>query len=149
MQYPSLYTLILSLLTKAHGQYVTPGTFELAGRAGVPPMHAALLPNGQVMFLDKLENYTECTFATGRYAYSTLYDPYSYELQPLKVSSNAFCCGGAFLADGTLMTMGGNAPLTWLDDSIADGFDALRYLYNIEQIGHWNEYEGVKMSSKR
>ena len=112
-------------------------------------MHAALLQNGNVVFLDKLENYTEAELPDGRHAYSTIYNPHNHELRSLAVASNAFCCAGAFLADGTLMTMGGNGPLTWLDDSITDGFDALRYLHNQNERTNWIEYPGVKMSSKR
>lgn len=146
-----LYSILTILLTSAIGENVLPGTFELAGRSGVPPMHAALLPNGNVVFLDKLENYTEARLANGRYAYSTIFDPQTHDLQPQKVPSNAFCCGGAFLSDGTLMTMGGNGPLTWLDDSVGDGFDALRYL-RVDQSGKntdWIEYDNIKMYSKR
>jgi hypothetical protein len=29
------------------------GSFNVVGDSGVPAMHAALMPNGQVMFLDK------------------------------------------------------------------------------------------------
>jgi len=137
------------LLSTVASQHVTPGRFEPAGHSGVPVMHAALLPNGHVVFLDKLENYTEARLQNGRYAYSTVYNPLNLELKPQAIPSNAFCCGGAFLVDGTLMTMGGNGPLTWLDDSIADGFDALRYLYDNEESGDWVEYVGVKMSSRR
>lgn len=138
-----LCTLTAALLTKVYSQ------FEPAGRSGVPVMHAALLPTGNVVFLDKLENYTESRLPNGRYAYSTVYDTETRELRPLSLTSNAFCCGGAFLADGTLMTMGGNGPLTWLDDSIDDGFDALRYLYDNPQTGNWIQYSGVRLSSKR
>ncbi|KAK5088903.1 hypothetical protein LTR05_003126 [Lithohypha guttulata] len=56
-------------------------------------MHAALLSNGKVVFLDKLENYTESKLPTGRNAYSVEYDPTTHELSPLSLSSNAFCCG--------------------------------------------------------
>lgn len=144
-----LCTAIALLLTSVASQNVIPGRFELAGRSGVPIMHAALLPNGNVVFVDKLENYTESKLPNDRYAYSTVYNPDTYELQPLVTPSNAFCCGGAFLADGTLVTMGGNGPLTWLDDSIANGFAALRYLYNNDKTADWIEYPGNKMSSKR
>ena len=38
-------------------------------------MHAGLMPNGQVIFLDKLENYTQIKLGDGQYAYSSEYDP--------------------------------------------------------------------------
>lgn len=147
----SFFNIVAALAASAVGQHVLPGTFELAGRSGVPAMHAALLPSGNVVFLDKLENYTEAKLDSGRYAYSTIFNPDTHELRPQRVPSNAFCCGGAFLADGTLMTMGGNGPLSWLDNSVADGFNALRYLYTnaTEQGGDWAEYDNVKMYSKR
>lgn len=123
--------------------------FEMAGRSGVPVMHAALLTNGKVVFLDKLEDYTESRLSNGRYAYSTEYDPKTQTVQPLSLVTNAFCCGGSFLADGTLMTMGGNGPLTWLDDSITDSFAALRYLFPNENSQGWIEYPGTTLSSNR
>ena len=144
MHFSLILTAVAALTRQASAQDDLPGKFELAGRSGVPVMHAALLPNGKVVFLDKLENYTESKLPTGRYAYSVEYDPATHELFPLSLSSNAFCCGGAFLADGTLLTVGGNGPLSQLDDSIADGFDALRYLGK-----GWVEYPGVHMDSRR
>ncbi len=91
-------------------------------------MHAALLPNGRVIFLDKVENYTQLQLANGRLAYASEYDPVTKELVPLAYKTNAFCCGGTFLADGTLLSVGGNGPLEDLDPSVGDGFAALRYL---------------------
>ena len=52
-----------------------PGSFKIVGQAGVPAMHAGLMPNGRVIFLDKLENYTQIKLADGYYAYSAEYDP--------------------------------------------------------------------------
>ncbi|RFU35047.1 hypothetical protein B7463_g1328, partial [Scytalidium lignicola] len=104
------------------------GSFSIVGQSGVPAMHAALLPNGRVMFLDKLENYTQLRTPDGYYAMSAEYDPVTNIPFPLAYSTNAFCTGGAFLANGTVISVGGNAPLTWLDPNIGDGFKAIRYL---------------------
>lgn len=38
-------------------------------------MHAGLMPNGRVIFLDKVENYTQIKLPDGQYAYSSEYDP--------------------------------------------------------------------------
>ena len=38
-------------------------------------MHAGLMPNGRVIFLDKVENYTQIKLPDGQYAYSAEYDP--------------------------------------------------------------------------
>ncbi|ATZ50700.1 Bcgo1 [Botrytis cinerea B05.10] len=105
------------------------GAFNIVGSSGVPAMHAALMPNGRVMFLDKLENYTQLKLPNGYYAMSSEYDPATNAVAtPLAYKTNAFCSGGTFLADGRVVSLGGNAPLDWLDPNIGDGFDAIRYL---------------------
>ncbi|CZR63858.1 related to glyoxal oxidase precursor [Phialocephala subalpina] len=104
------------------------GRFIVVGQSGVPAMHAGLMPNGRVFFLDKLENYTQLKTSDGYYAMSSEYDPATNNVVPLAYSTNAFCSGGTFLADGRVISVGGNAPLTWLDPNIGDGFTAIRYL---------------------
>lgn len=47
----------------------------MVGQAGVPAMHAGLLPNGRVVFLDKVEDYSQIKLANGQFAYSAEYDP--------------------------------------------------------------------------
>ena len=91
-------------------------------------MHAALMPNGRVVFLDKVENYTHLNLSDGQYAYSSEYDPETNTVVPLAYKTNAFCAGGSFLANGTLISVGGNAPLTWLDPTVGNGFRGIRYL---------------------
>lgn len=39
-------------------------------------MHAGLMPNGRVVFLDKVENYTQIKLPDGQYAYSAEYVSY-------------------------------------------------------------------------
>ena len=56
-----------------------PGAFNVVGKSGVPAMHAGLLPNGRVVFLDKVENYTQIKLPNGQYAYSAEYDPATNE----------------------------------------------------------------------
>lgn len=91
-------------------------------------MHAALMPNGRVFFLDKIENYTQLVLPNGQFAYSSEYNPADNTRVPLSYKTNAFCSGGAFLPDGRVLSLGGNAPLTWLDPTVGDGFNAIRYL---------------------
>lgn len=38
-------------------------------------MHAGLLQNGRVVFLDKVENYSQIKLPNGQFAYSAEYDP--------------------------------------------------------------------------
>ncbi|KAL7274155.1 hypothetical protein RUND412_002955 [Rhizina undulata] len=104
------------------------GSFAVIGQSGVPAMHAGLLPNGRVVFLDKVENYTQLKLSDGQYAYSSEYDPETNTVVPLSYKTNAFCAGGVFLANGDFVSLGGNAPLSWLDPTVGDGFNAIRYL---------------------
>lgn len=105
-----------------------PGTLTIKGRSGVPAMHAGLMPNGRVVFLDKVENYTEIKLPNGQYAYSSEYDPATQQLVPLAYKTNAFCSGGIFLADGRFASLGGNAPLSFIDPTVGDGFKGIRFL---------------------
>lgn len=105
-----------------------PGSIALKGRSGVPAMHAGLMPNGRVVFLDKVENYTELKLPNGQYAYSSEWDPVTGDLVPLSYKTNAFCSGGIFLADGRFVSLGGNAPLDFIDPTVGDGFRGIRMI---------------------
>lgn len=61
----------------------SPGSFKVLGQAGVPAMHAGLLQNGKVVFLDKVENYTQLKLGNGQFAYSAEYDPRTNTRVPL------------------------------------------------------------------
>jgi hypothetical protein len=109
--------------------------------------------NGRVVFLDKVENYTQLKLPNGQYAYSSEYDPATNRAVPLAYSTNAFCSGGTFLADGRLISVGGNGPLSFIDPTVGDGFTAIRYLTrsatNASLDGqNWSE-PGNKLSSAR
>jgi len=91
-------------------------------------MHAGLLPNGRVVFLDKVENYTQLKLPNGQYAYSSEYDPATNQVVPLAYKTNSFCAGGIFLPDGQFLALGGNAPLDFIDPTVGDGFTGIRYL---------------------
>jgi hypothetical protein len=130
-----------------------PGSFNIVGESGAPAMHAGLLPNGRVVFLDKVENYTNVKLPNGQYAYSTEYDPATNKYTPLAYKTNAFCAGGSFLADGRFISLGGNAPLDFIDPTVGDGFDAIRYLSRSSSDASLNGQDwsepGNKLSTKR
>ncbi|MCJ1367405.1 hypothetical protein MMC16_006538 [Acarospora aff. strigata] len=105
-----------------------PGKLAVVGDSGVPAMHAGLMPNGRVVFLDKVENYSQIKLADGQFAYSAEYDPATNTAVGLKYKTNAFCSGGAFLPDGRWLSLGGNGPLDFIDPTVGDGFNAIRYL---------------------
>ncbi|KKZ60439.1 hypothetical protein EMCG_00725 [[Emmonsia] crescens] len=128
------------------------GKFEIVGQSGVPAMSAALLANGRVVFVDKVENYTQLVLDNGQYAYSSEYDPVTNTVVPLSYKTNAFCSGGVFLEDGRLINIGGNAPLA-MDPTVGDGFQALRYLTRPLGSKDWDgkpwDEPGNKLSSNR
>ena len=131
-----------------------PGSFNVVGQAGVPAMHAGLMPNGRVVFLDKIENYTQLRVpATGYYAYSSEYNPATNQVVPLAYKTNAFCSGGQFLADGRFISVGGNANLDFIDPTVGDGFNAIRYLKRSASDASLNGQDwsepGNKLNSNR
>jgi hypothetical protein len=64
-------------------EHPMPGKFSIVGDSGVPVMHAALMPNGKLVFLDKVENYTQLRLNNGDLAFSAEWDPDSKALTPL------------------------------------------------------------------
>lgn len=130
-----------------------PGSFKIVGDSGVPAMHVGLLPNGKVVFLDKIENYTQIKLDNGQYAYSTEYNPATNKYTALAYKTNAFCAGGSFLANGDFISLGGNGPLDFIDTTVGDGFDGIRYLSRSSSDASldgkdWKE-PGNKLNSKR
>jgi hypothetical protein len=85
---------------------------------------------------------------------SSEYDPDTNTVIPLAYKTNAFCSGGAFLADGSVVSLGGNAPLEWLDPNIGDGFNGIRRLFRSSQDDRqngaaWIESDNNKLASNR
>lgn len=148
MKYFYSFILLLTLLTGiATGQDEPLGSFEIVGDSGVSVMHAALLSNGKLAFLDKVEDRNKIFLPNGRPAYSCVYDPAAKEIKPLSTVTNPFCCAGAYLADGRIISIGGNGPLD-LDSTVGDGFDAIRYLDAAGAQSGLTE-PGNKLSTKR
>jgi hypothetical protein len=111
------------------------------------------MPNGRVVFLDKVENYTELKLGNGQYAYSSEYDPVTQKVTPLAYKTNAFCSGGIFLADGRFASLGGNAPLDFIDPTVTDGFRGIRFLKRSSSDASlngqaWNE-PGTQLDTPR
>ncbi|KAG0132211.1 glyoxal oxidase N-terminus-domain-containing protein [Tuber indicum] len=129
------------------------GEFTIIGQSGVPAMHAGLLPNGRAIFLDKVENYTQLKLPNGQFAYSSEYNPDDNTVVPLAYNTNAFCAGGIFLANGDFVSLGGNAPLDFIDPTVTNGFDAIRYITRSSSDASFNGQNwrepGNKLASNR
>ena len=52
-------------------------------------MHAALMRNGRVVFLDKIEKFTQLKLSDGQYAYSAEYDPATNQVVGLGYKVNS------------------------------------------------------------
>ena len=89
--------------------------------SGVPAIYAGLMENGRAFFLDKVENHTQLKLPDGQYVYLAEYDPATNQVVPLQYKTNTFCSGGSFgsfgsfLPGGRVISVGGNAPLTFID----------------------------------
>jgi len=116
-------------------------------QAGVAAMHAGLMQNGRVIFLDKVEKYAQINTTDNDWAYSAEYDPVTNQVVPLKYKTNAFCSGGAFLADGRWVSIGGNAPLD-VDKSVGNGFSAVRFLSRSATDASLNGQDWVEDQTK-
>ena len=78
------------------------------GLSGVAAMQLTIISPTHALIFDKVEhNYASIE---GAPAWSVLYDINTDELRPLLLESNSFCASGAFLSNGTLITIGGNRP---------------------------------------
>ena len=131
-----------------------PGSIRVvSNRAGVPAMHAGLMTNGRVVFLDRVEDNTQLRLPNGQFAYSAEYNPADNAVVPLAYKTNAFCSGGAFLPDGRMVSLGGNDALAFLDPTVGNGFRGIRYLSRSKDSASlngksWSE-PGNKLASNR
>ena len=116
-------------------------------------MHAALMQNGRVIFLDKVENYSPLRLSNGQMAYSAEFDLNTRQAMPVSYLPNAFCSSGNFLADGRLVSLGGNDALPYFDPTVTSGFDGIRYIERSAtnaalDATPWSE-PGNKLASRR
>lgn len=81
-----------------------------------------------MVFLDKVEDYSELNLTNGRFAYSAEYDPLTNQVVPLAYKTNPFCSGGIFTADGRFLDLGGNFGLPTVDSTVGNGIQGIRYL---------------------
>ncbi|KAF2436673.1 galactose oxidase [Tothia fuscella] len=111
-----------------------PGYFKLGGSSGVPGMHVAITSNQNVVFLDKVENCTVAKLQNGKNAYSSEYHLEYDTFTPLSYRTNAFCSGGTTTKNGSILSVGGNAPLPDVDPDIGDGFRGIRLYHRAKEV---------------
>jgi hypothetical protein len=90
------------------GQTVPHGwTLVQKGTTGVNAMQLAVVSATHALIMDKVE-HNPLTIDSGHPAWGALFNLDTYAVTPLRVQSNSFCAGGAFLGNGTLANVGGN-----------------------------------------
>ncbi|KIL69989.1 copper radical oxidase [Amanita muscaria Koide BX008] len=76
------------------------------GSTGVNAMQLAIISSTHAIIIDKVE-HNPLTIE-GHPAWAAIYDLNTHGVRPLKLGTNSFCAGGAFLRNGTLVNVGGN-----------------------------------------
>lgn len=102
------FVVTLQTITQGPGRISSAGGWNLVqrGMSGVSAMQLVIVSPTHALIFDKVEhNYAS---ASGRPAWSVLYDINTDEIQPFSLLSNSFCAAGSFLSNGTLVSIGGN-----------------------------------------
>src|SRR3954465_1074800 len=95
----SVFRTVPLLLTYGVWCYAQVGQFDIAQTAPYSPIHAHLLPTGQVMFWDSYDKADN----------AQLWNPSTGAFTPAaKAGYNIFCTGFSFLANGHLLITGGH-----------------------------------------
>ncbi|EJD44964.1 hypothetical protein AURDEDRAFT_64772 [Auricularia subglabra TFB-10046 SS5] len=79
------------------------------GTTGVAAMQLTVVSPTQILIVDKVERNP--LLVNGHSAWSALYNTDTNTVRPVDVVTNSFCAGGAWLSNGTLLNVGGNAVL--------------------------------------
>ena len=87
---------------------LTGWTLVQKGTTGVNAMQLAIISSTHALIMDKVEHNPLTVSTSGRPAWGALYNLATHAVTPLRVQSNSFCAGGAFLGNGTLINVGGN-----------------------------------------
>jgi hypothetical protein len=121
------------------------------GTTGVAAMQLAIVSSSHAIILDKVEHNP---LTIGEIpAWGALYDLNTDAIRPLKMVSNSFCAGGAFLSNGTLVSVGGAA----VDKSgfgDVNGLQGLRLFHpcdseNADKCEIYENPSRIKMASPR
>ncbi len=103
------------------------GTWTLTqnGTTGVSAMMMVVLNPTMVLFLDKVEDNALRT-PDGNPAWGALFNLDTKAVTPLKLKTNTFCAGGAFISNGSFVSTGGNGIVS--EYEAADGWQGLRLM---------------------
>ncbi|KPV77092.1 uncharacterized protein RHOBADRAFT_49404 [Rhodotorula graminis WP1] len=99
--------------------------FASAGSTGVAAMQVTVVDDDHILIYDKAEN-NALKDASGASAWASLYTISTKKVRALNVVTNAFCAGGGWIGNGTLVSVGGNPQQTYINDKAEDGLAALR-----------------------
>ncbi|EFP83743.1 uncharacterized protein PGTG_09456 [Puccinia graminis f. sp. tritici CRL 75-36-700-3] len=119
------------------------------GKTGVSAQQISVVGEKYVLIIDKVEHNP--LQINGRPAWAALYNLETDEVTPLSLKSNSFCAGGSYLANGTLLNLGGNAPEFEKGEfGDTNGLQSIRF-YTPCDDGKCaiNEYDSIKLTTAR
>ncbi|PLW12098.1 hypothetical protein PCASD_24199 [Puccinia coronata f. sp. avenae] len=119
------------------------------GYTGVSAQQITVVGDKYALIIDKVEHNP--LKINGTPAWAALYNLETNEVVPLSLKTNSFCAGGSFLSNGTLLSLGGNAPEFQQGEfGDANGLQSIRF-YTPCDDGKCaiNEYGNIKMTSAR
>ncbi|KZV98760.1 hypothetical protein EXIGLDRAFT_606571 [Exidia glandulosa HHB12029] len=99
-------------------------TLTQPGTTGVGAMQLVVVSPTQALIIDKVQ-HNPLTI-NGHNAWSAIYSLVSHTVRPVDLLTNSFCAGGAFLSNGTLVSVGGNVVAIPADGD-GNGAQGLRH----------------------
>ncbi|KAJ3564805.1 hypothetical protein NP233_g8050 [Leucocoprinus birnbaumii] len=99
------------------------------GTTGVAAMQLSIVSPSHAIIFDKVEHNP--LMINGHGAWAALYDLNTDAVRPLEMKTNSFCAGGAFLSNGTLVSVGG-APVDKPGFGDINGLQAIRLFHPCE-----------------
>ncbi|KAL0066472.1 hypothetical protein AAF712_006515 [Marasmius tenuissimus] len=147
--------------TRSHSRSIAPRkpseiewSLVQKGSTGVNAMQLVVVSNTHVLLVDKVE-HNPLTI-DGHPAWASLYNLETHSARPVRLASNSFCAGGSFLANGTLVNVGGNPVVEDhtgpTDFGDVNGLQAVRLFHPCDGSEDCSMYENphrIKMASPR
>lgn len=127
------------------------GLWELYGDSGVSAQHAWLEPNtNRIVFSDRQQNYETLNYNGIPHYFAVRLGLDDNKLIPVSQITNAFCSGGAWLQNNTLVMVGGHETIEMNPGNLKDGIDGIRLLYtDVDGTTNFFESDDFKLTKGR
>ncbi|KAJ7359137.1 glyoxal oxidase N-terminus-domain-containing protein [Mycena albidolilacea] len=122
----SLLSLAYLLFPGAASPAAPSWKFVLKGNSGIVGLEAIVVSPTLVVMFDRAANDPLHT-PDGKPAWSVLWNLETNKATPLKLLTDSFCASGALISNGTMVSVGGNLPAAFVNETGAyDGRMGLR-----------------------